>query len=316
MMRALTAAVVQAGSVLFDTQRTLDKLTDLASDAAKRGAKLAVFPEAFVGGYPKGHDFGARVGSRSPEGREMFRRYFDGAIDVPGPAFDRIGQIAKANAIDLVVGAIERDGGTLYCSVVAFDARGTYLGKRRKLMPTAMERLVWGFGDGSTIDAWRTENGIVGSAICWENYMPMLRMSLYAQNVEIYCAPTVDDRDTWLPTMQTIAMEGRCFVLSASQFMTRADAPADFKPMQGDAPGTVLIRGGSCIVAPMGKVLAGPAFGSETILTAELDPGEIARGKFDFDIVGHYARADVFELRVNRKAQRPVRPNEGSDSDG
>jgi nitrilase len=142
----------------------------------------------------------------------------------------------------------------------------------------------------------------------------MLRMNFYAQNVELYCAPTVDDRDTWAPTMQTIAMEGRCFVLSASQFMTRADTPADYKPIQGDAPETVLIRGGSCIVAPLGKILAGPVFGKETILTAELDPAEITRGKFDFDVVGHYARADVFELRVNRKAQRAVPPANTTDT--
>jgi nitrilase len=313
-MRAITAGVVQAGSLLFDTKRTLAKLADLTADSARRGAKLVVFPEAFVGGYPKGIDFGARVGSRTPEGRELFHRYFDSAIDVPGPEFTRIGEIAKKAGVDLVVGVMERDGGTLYCSVLCFDAGGRYLGKRRKLMPTAMERLIWGFGDGSTLETWRTENGIVGATICWENYMPMLRMNFYAQNVELYCAPTVDDRDTWAPTMQTIAMEGRCFVLSASQFMTRADAPADYKPVQGDAPDTVLIRGGSCIVAPLGTILAGPVFGKETILTAELDPAEITRGKFDFDVVGHYARADLFELHVNRKAQRAVPPANTTDT--
>lgn len=310
------AAVVQAGSALFDTPRTLTKFQDLAADAASRRAKLIVFPEAFIGGYPKGSNFGAPVGSRSAEGRDLFRRYFESAIDVPGPETERISALAGRLGADIVVGAIERGGqndgsGTLYCSALVFSARGRFLGKRRKLMPTAAERLIWGFGDGATLAAFDCEAGKVGAAICWENYMPMLRMSQYAQGVEYYCAPTVDDRENWTGTMRTIALEGRAFVLSASQFMRRADAPADFRPEQGDAPETVLINGGSVIVSPLGEILAGPAFGKETILTAELDPAAISRGKMDFDVAGHYARPDIFELKVNRAAARPVYFHDG-----
>jgi len=303
------AAVVQSGSILFDTPKTLEKFADLASDAANAGARLIVFPEAFIGGYPKGSHFGAPVGSRSAEGRELFRRYFDAAIDVPGPETDRMAALAGKIGADIVVGVIERTGaneggGTLYCSALVFSADGRLLGKRRKLMPTAAERLIWGFGDGSTLSAFDGAAGRIGAVICWENYMPMLRMSQYAQGVEFYCAPTVDDRENWAGTMRTVALEGRAFVLSACQFMRRADAPADFRPVQGDAPETVLIRGGSLIVSPLGEMLAGPVFGEETILHATLDPADIARGKMDFDVAGHYARPDIFNLRVNSAPMR------------
>jgi nitrilase len=299
---SLRAAVVQAAPVVFDLARTLDKLDDLAADAARRGAALAVFPEAFVSAYPKGLDFGARIGSRSAEGREQFRRYFESSIDVPGPATERIGRAAKAGGLHLVVGVVERDGGTLYCTALFFGPDGRLLGKHRKLMPTALERVVWGFGDGSTLTVLDTPLGKLGAVICWENYVPLLRMAMYAKGIQLYCAPTADDRETWLPTMRHVALEGRCFVLSACQYLTRADCPTDYPGVQGD-PASVLMRGGSCIVAPLGQVLAGPNFEGECILTAELDLAEIVRGKYDFDVAGHYARPDVFRLIVNEAAQ-------------
>jgi nitrilase len=305
-LKPVRAAVVQAAPVVFDVERTLAKLHDLAADAAGRGAKLAVFPEAFVSAYPKGLDFGARMGSRSPEGREEFRRYFDNSIDVPGPATDFLGEVARLHHLFLVVGVIERDGGTLYCTALFFGPDGSLLGKHRKLMPTALERLVWGQGDGSTLTVLATEIGRMGAVLCWENYMPLLRMSMYAQGVQLYCAPTVDDRDTWLPTMRHIALEGRCFVLSACQYLTRGDCPADYAALPSDDAEAVLIRGGSCIVGPLGEVLAGPHFGGECVLTADLDLGAITRGKYDFDVAGHYARPDVFRLHVNTRPDQAV----------
>jgi len=301
-MEALShVAVVQAGSVLFDPDATIAKTADFARDAASRGAKIVVFPEAFVGGYPKGMDFGARVGMRTDEGREQFRRYYDGAIAVPGPHCSQLGAIAKSNGLYLVIGVIERDGGTLYCTVLFFGPGGL-LGKHRKLMPTAMERLIWGFGDGSTLPVFDTPAGKVGAVICWENYMPLLRAAMYAKGIQIYCAPTVDERETWTPTMRHIAFEGRCFVLSACQYIRRSEYPPDYPAIQGDDPQTVLIRGGSIIVNPLGHILTGPDYSGEKILTADLDPGEIAEGKFDLDVVGHYARPDVFRLEVNEKS--------------
>ncbi|ODT92415.1 MAG: nitrilase, partial [Rhodanobacter sp. SCN 67-45] len=319
-MSLIKAAVVQAAPGLFDTKRTVEKLAELTRDAAARGANLVVFPEAFVGGYPKGLDFGARLGSRSAEGREEFRRYYEGAMTVPGAEAVRIGDIARDNGVHLVVGIIERDGGTLYCSTLTYAPSGKLLHKHRKLMPTALERLVWGFGDGSTIGVVDSDIGRIGSVICWENYMPLLRAAMYAQGVELYCAPTVDDRDTWLPTMRTIALEGRCFVISACQYLTRGDGPADYAPIQGDDPATVLIRGGSCIVDPLGNVLVEPDFTGETIKVAEIDRRMIARGKYDLDVVGHYARPDVFQLFVDTRSKSAVTfdsprlPPPGSDT--
>lgn len=309
------AAVVQAGSALFDTPRMLTKFESLSADAAARGARLIVFPEAFIGGYPKGSYFGAPVGSRSAEGRELYRRYFDSAIETPGPETDRMASLAGRLGADIIVGAVERaprsDGaGTLYCTALAFSADGRFLGRRRKLMPTAAERIIWGVGDGSTLAAFDCAVGKTAAVICWENYMPLLRMTQYAQGVQYYCAPTVDDRDSWTSTMRTIALEGRAFVLSASQFMTRADAPPEYSCAAGDSPETVLINGGSVIISPLGEALAGPVFGAETTLLARIDPAEIVRGKMDFDAVGHYARPDIFKLAANTAVQRPVRFHE------
>ncbi len=300
------AAVVQATPVPFDRSRTLDRLEALVADAARERAEIAVFPEAFGGGYPKGMDFGAVVGRRTAEGRDQFRRYFEAAVQVPGPEVERIAKAARAHRMHLAVGVIERDGGTLYCTVLLLGEDGSLLGKHRKLMPTAAERLVWGFGDGSTLPVIDTRVGRIGAVICWENYMPMLRMAMYAKGVQLYCAPTADDRETWLPTMRHVALEGRCFVLTACQVLRRSDLPADIPNALGDAPQTLLMRGGSCIVSPAGTVLAGPVFEKEAILCADLDLDDIARGKYDFDVAGHYARPDVFQLSVNEKAAKPV----------
>lgn len=300
-------AVVQAAPVLFDTLKSLVKLADLTADAANRQAELVVLPEAFIGGYFKGHDFGVTIGIRSPEGRDEFRRLFDNAIEVPGKSTDFIGKVARESSVHLVVGVIERDGGTLFCTALLFGPEGTLLGKHRKLMPTAMERVIWGSGDGSTIPVLPTKIGKIGAVICWENYMPLLRTAMYAKGIELYCAITVDDRDTWLPTVTHIAVEGRCFVLSACQFLQRSDLPPGYPTERFPDPKAPLIRGGSCVIDPLGHVLAGPKYGEECILTADLDRADLARAKFDFDVVGHYARPDVFKLEVNEQPMKSVR---------
>lgn len=304
--QTVRAAVVQAAPVLFDTPRSLQKLADLTADAARQKAALVVFPEAFVGGYYKGHDFGVSVGIRTAEGRDDFRRLFENSIEVPGPAAEMIGSIARDHAVRLVVGVIERDGGTLFCTALIFGPDGSLLGKHRKLMPTAMERVIWGSGDGSTLPVIPTPLGKIGSVICWENYMPLLRTAMYAKGIELYCAITVDDRDTWIPTVTHIALEGRCFVLSACQFLQRTDLPARYPTDQFPESQNVLIRGGSCIISPLGQLLAGPKYGEECILTADIDRADLARAKFDFDVVGHYARPDVFRLEVNEQPMKSV----------
>ena len=293
------AAVVQAGAVPFESDACVDKAVWWIQEAAATGAHVIVFPEAFIGGYPKGLSYGLVVGARDPAGREECRLYLDAAIDVPGPQTSRLGEAAAAHGSDVVMGAIERAGGTCYCTVLFFVSDGTLLGKHRKLMPTALERMIWGCGDGSTLTVVESPYGRIGSVICWENDMPMLRMAMYAKQVALYCAPTADDRDTWLATMQHIALEGRCFVLTACQFLRKQAFPASVRVSLGDAPDAVLMRGGSAIINPLGKVLAGPHFAGETILTADLDRHDIGRGKFDFDVTGHYCRPDIFQLIVN-----------------
>jgi nitrilase len=303
---AVNVAVVQAASVPFDAEACVDKAIKLTADAAAAGAQVIVFPEAFVTGYPKGLNFGLAIGARDPVGREEFRLYLDAAIEVPGPQTQRFGEAAATHNCYVVIGVIERELGTCYCTVLFFGPDGRLLGKHRKLMPTALERMIWGFGDGSTLTVVDSPYGRIGSVICWENYMPMLRMAMYAKNVALYCAPTADDRDTWLPSMRHVALEGRCFVLTACQFIRKNEFPDTVRVSLGDSPDAVLMRGGSAIISPLGKVLAGPYYDGETILTATLDLNEIGRGKFDFDVAGHYSRPDVFQLTVNEAPMAAV----------
>ena len=307
MSASFTAAVVQIASIPAAPMATAEKAAARLREAAANGAKLVVFPEALIGGYPKGASFGAPIGMRKPEGREAFARYHAAAIDLDGPEVALLAEATAETGAFAVVGVIERDGATLYCTALYFDGDKGLVGKHRKLMPTAGERLIWGFGDGSTMPVFQTDLGTIGAVICWENYMPALRMHMYHQGVSLYCAPTADDRDTWLPTMQHIALEGRTFVLTACQYITRAAYGPDHESALGDEPDRVMMRGGSAIVSPLGRVLAGPDFSGETILYAEINPDEVMGAKFDFDVTGHYARPDVFQLTVDTRAKPAVR---------
>ena len=309
-------AVVQDSPVVFNLEATLEKAFGLMAAAAAQGAQLVLFPEGFIPAYPVGLDFGARFGFRRPRGRQEFERYFNSAIEIPGPVCDRLGQAAREYSLHLVMGIIERDRGTLYCSVAFWAPDGRLLGKRRKLMPTALERVVWGMGDGATMDVFETRIGRLGAVICWENYMPSLRMHMYSQGIQIYCAPTADDLETWCATLRHIAREGGCFVLGACQYLTRSDYPEYLSPEspwpdETDDPNPVLMKGGSCIVDPMGSFLAGPDFDGRKILTADLNLARIARAKYDLDVAGHYARPDIFQLRVNLRRATSVDASSG-----
>ncbi len=306
MTTTVRVAVVQAAPVAFDRECTLSKVRSLTHDAAGEGARLVVFPEAFVSAYPRGMTFGAVIGNRTAEGREWYRRYWESSVDVPGPTVDVLAEIARESETHLVIGVIEREGGTLYCTVLFFAPNGDYLGKHRKLMPTASERLVWGQGDGSTMPVFDTDVGRIGAAICWENYMPLYRTALYAKGVQLYLAPTADSRASWVASMQHIAVEGRCFVLSSNQFARRSDYPTDYPGELPSDPGAIVTPGGSCIVNPLGALIAGPVYDEEAILTADIDLDDIVRGKLDLDVVGHYARPDVFQLTVNERPARTV----------
>jgi nitrilase len=307
MKDRVKVAVIQDSCIPFDATATTAKVCTLIEEVAANGAEMAVFPEAFLGTYPKGLTFDAPIGTRLPEGRLDYQRYYEGAVEINGPELAQIEQCASEHGVFVVLGIIERGGSTLYCTVVFIDPEQGLVNKRRKLMPTGAERLVWGFGDGSTLDVVDSDLGKIGAVICWENYMPALRMTTYAQGVEIYCAPTADDRDTWLSTIQHIAMEGRCYVLSACQFITRGEFGDSYRSVLGDDPDLPLMRGGSAIVGPLGEVISGPLFAERGVLYAELDAATLTRSKLDFDAVGHYARPDVFSLDVDRAEKKPVR---------
>jgi len=294
---SVRVAVVQATPVLFDKAATIHRVRTLTLEAAADGAELILFPEAFVPAYPRGLGFGIVVGSREEHGRLLFQRYHAQSLDIPGPEIEEMGQAAAEASAYLAVGIIERNGGTLYCTLVYFGPDGRYLGKHRKLKPTAGERTIWGEGDGSTLTAIETPFGTIGGLICWENYMPLARAAMYEKGVDIYLAPTADARDTWQHSMRHIARESGCFVLACNQYVRKNDYPDDLGDQLNDQP-EEMSRGGSVIVSPMGEVLAGPLFGETGILTADLDLGEITRARFDFDPVGHYARPDVFQLAV------------------
>ncbi|KFK44999.1 hypothetical protein AALP_AA1G330900 [Arabis alpina] len=305
------ASIVQASTVYNNTPATLEKAEKLIAEAASNGSKLVVFPEAFIGGYPRGFRFGIGVGVHNEDGRDEFRNYHASAIRVPGPEVEKLAEVAGKNNVYLVMGAIEKDGYTLYCTALFFSSQGLFLGKHRKLMPTSLERCIWGYGDGSTIPVYDTPHGKLGAAICWENRMPLYRTALYAKGVEIYCAPTADGSKEWQSSMLHIALEGGCFVLSACQFCRRKDFPdhpdylfTDWDDNQEDH--AIVSQGGSVIISPLGQVLAGPNFESEGLVTADLDLGDVARAKLYFDVVGHYSKPEVFNLTVNEDRKKPV----------
>ena len=296
--------VAQPRGFPFQPSAAVDRVCEWTRAAAGDGAELILFPEAFVGGYPWGLAFGTVVGGRSELGRQAFGRYWASAIDVPGPETARMGEAAAEAGVHLAVGVIERDSttgrGTLFCTLLYFGPDGSLLGKHRKLKPTAAERLIWGEGDGSTMPVLDTPVGRIGGLICWENYMPLARMALYDKGVEIYLAPTADARDRWQATLRHIALEGRCFVMGCNQYVEQSHYPEDLE-IRSELEGRpdVLCQGGSSIYGPLGELLAGPMEGREGLLHAELDLSAVPRSKFDFDVVGHYARPDVFRLHVN-----------------
>ncbi len=300
-------AVVQAASVLFDKEACIEKAGRLADEAAAQGARLVLFPESFIPCYPRGMNFGAKIGRRLPEGRKDYRRLYENSVACPGPDSDKLAAIAARNKIYLVVGALEQDGLSIHCSVLFYGPDGSFLGRHRKLKPTASERLIWSQGDGSTLPAVDTPFGRMGAVICWENYMPLLRAAMYAKGVNLYLAPTADSRPGWQSTVQHIALEGRCFVLSCNQYVTKDMAPSDLATYSDllDEP-DLMCRGGSAIISPLGEYLAGPLFDREGILIAEIDLGQLIEAGFDFDPVGHYARNDVFRLVVDERPQKGV----------
>jgi nitrilase len=288
----LTAACVQVEPVLFERTRTIDRIAEVAAEAAGNGAQLILFPEAFIPAYPSNR--WVQFLSAGGDGKPVYAKLARESLEVPGPDTERLGAIAREHGLWLAVGANELARGTIYNALLVFGPDGSLALHHRKLMPTNHERLVWGLGNGDGLEAIETELGRVGGLICWENLMPLARFALYETGVEIYLAPTADDSEQWHDSIRHIARESRAFVLSSCVFQRASSYPDDVPLAEGDE---LMGRGGSAILGPDGSYLAGPLWDEEGILYAELDPQRLYEERQRFDPAGHYHRPDVFQLR-------------------
>ncbi len=295
----IKVGLVQESPVFFNKVETISKIEQITKTYAAKGCDLLVFPESFIPGYPRGFTFGATIGSRSEKGRKLYAEYYENSLNVQSEDLKRLEDISKKNKTYLVIGVTEKDdiSGSLFCSMLYISPTSGLLGTHRKIKPTGTERIVWAEASGESLTTCQTKIGKLGGLICWENYMPLARMSMYRKGVEIYIAPTADAREEWTSTMQHIALEGRCYVLGCNQYFTKSMYPENYQSIVADEPET-MCRGGSLIVAPNGKILAGPLYDKAGVLVAEIDLEEIKLNKLDFDVIGHYARNDIFEFDV------------------
>jgi nitrilase len=295
--------VIQDSPVFFDKNKTIQKIENLVEKYKKEeNVELIVFPESFIPGYPKGFTFGANVGKRTLEGKKLYAEYHKNSIDIESKDLAQLESIAKKNNVYLVVGITEKQqkNGSLYCSLLYISPSKGLLGVHRKIKPTGTERVIWAEDSGESLVTFDTKIGKIGGLICWENYMPLARMAIYQQGIQIYLAPTADSRGNWTATMKHIALEGRCFVLGCNQFFTKSMYPEQYKKyvLEDDEN---ICRGGSVIISPLGDIIAGPLFDEKGALIAEIDLDEVTLSKLDFDVTGHYSRNDIFELTVNNQ---------------
>jgi len=295
----INVCVIQDSPVFFDKEKTINKVEELVKNYAAQGSQLIVFPESFIPGYPRGLTFGATVGNRTDEGRKMYAEYHQNSFDINSDDLKTLEELSKSQNVYLVIGVTEKQSsnGSLYCSMLYISPKTGLMGVHRKIKPTGSERIVWGESDGQDLVSFNTEIGKLGGLICWENYMPLARVAMYKQAVQIYIAPTADQRETWSSTMRHIALEGRCFVLGCNQYFEKSMYPDKYRSLVENEP-EIICRGGSIIVAPSGKIIAGPLFDKAGALQAVIDLDEIILSKLDFDPVGHYARDDIFDFKV------------------
>lgn len=296
--------LVQDSPVFFDKEKTLLKVEALTKKYARQGCQLIVFPESFVPGYPRGFSFGAKVGSRSQEGRQLYVDYYNNSFDLESDDLNRLEELSKATNAYLVIDVTERQNttGSLSCSMLYISPGSGLLGVHRKIKPTGSERIIWDEAAGESLVTFQTNIGKLGGLICWENYMPLARMAMYRKGVEIYMAPTADSREEWTSTMKHIALEGRCFVLGCNQYVTKSMYPEQYQYLVKDEAEN-MCPGGTMIVSPLGKVIAGPLFNEAGVLIAELDLDKIVSAKLDFDVIGHYSRDDIFKFKVKNQPE-------------
>lgn len=301
----LKVAVVQDHPVFFNKSQTFKKIEELVQQCSEQECQLVLFPESFIPGYPRSFDFGTRVGDRSDTGRDLYLEYYQQSLDPTGKDISFLEGLASEYGCYLIMGVTEQipDSSSLYCSMLYISPSTGLMGIHRKIKPTGQERVIWAEASGASLCTFETEIGRLGGLICWENYMPLARMALYTQGVQIYLAPTADARPNWLASMQHIALEGRCFVLSCNQYISESDYPEPYRSQLQDTS-KASCSGGSAIISPHGEIIEGPLHNRSGILTAEIDLGEVVRARMDFDVNGHYARKDIFEFKVN--GQPPI----------
>ena len=308
----MKVAVIQEPPVWLDLARSMERAVGLVAKAAGEGADMVIFPEAWLPGYPT---FVWRLAPGAGMGMTdaLFARLQANAIDTGRGGLGPLQEAARDHGVVIVAGYHELDGAfsgsTLFNACAIIDADGRLLNNHRKLMPTNPERMVWGFGDGAGLRVVETAVGRIGALICWENYMPLARFALYAQNIDIHVAPTWDSGDTWLATMQHIAREGACWVIGCATALEAGDIPADTPHRAALFPDADewINPGDAVIYKPFGGVLAGPMRREKGILLADIDPTEARAARRKFDVAGHYARPDVLQLAVNRARQDPAR---------
>lgn len=296
------ACVIQDSPIFFDKEKTLQKVASLVKKYASEGCELILFPESFVPGYPRGFSFGAKVGYRTKEGKELYGKYYANSFDLESKDLIWIESLSKSTKTYIVLGVTEKNtsNGSLYCSMIYVSPSHGLLGVHRKIKPTGTERTIWAEAGGESLVTFDTNIGKVGGLICWENYMPLARMAMYQQGVEIYLAPTADSREEWVTTMKQIALEGRCFVLGCNQYFTKSMYPDEYQHLVEDEPEEIC-PGGSVIISPQGKIIAGSLYGESGALIAELNLEEVIQAKLDFDVNGHYSRKDIFHFEVNNQ---------------
>jgi len=297
----IKVGLIQDFPIFFELDKTIDKMEELVKQYSSEGCQLIVFPESFIPAYPRGFDFGAVVGSRTTEGRKLFQIFNDNSLDLKSAQMDRLEQMAKEHNVYIVTGATIKgvDNGSLYCAMLYIDPSKGLVGVHRKIKPTGTERLIWAEGDANDLVAVDSSLGKLGGLICWENYMPLARMAMYQKGVQIYIAPTADAREEWQASMKHIALEGRCFVLACNQYATKSMYPEAYQKY-ATSQNEHFCKGGSVIISPLGKIIAGPLFDRSGAVVAEIDLDEITQAKLDFDVNGHYSRPDIFSFEIKK----------------
>ena len=304
-------AVVQKAPVFLNKEKTIASAVSLVKEAVSSGAKLVIFTEAFIPGYPA-WIWRLRPGGDWSISEELHSRLFQNAVNLSGSDLTPLYDAARLHKVTIVCGLNERESNlsraTLYNTVIVIGPDGALLNRHRKLMPTNPERMVWGFGDASGLNVVDTPAGRIGTLICWENYMPLARYALYSQGVEIYIAPTYDSGDEWLGTLQHIAREGRCWVVGCGNLMKGSDIPDDFPEKLKLYPDNDewVNSGDSVVIAPGGEICVGPMHEEEGILYCEVDHERAGIAKRTLDVAGHYSRPDIFKLHVIIEPQSPV----------